>query len=199
MRLFVALEIPERLREELERRARSLRGPLPKARWVRPQAMHLTLSFLGETSPERLPDLHRELADACATATALDLRLQGVGAFPPRGRARVLWTGFAAADGRPCQELARLRTAVARAVERAAGVAPDDRPFHPHVTLARCSPAWPREALERFFGAFGEPPPDAFTVGEAVLFESELGPSGARYQVVRTYPFGGPHGREGTA
>jgi 2'-5' RNA ligase len=191
MRLFVAIEIPEYLRDELDRRARALRGKLPKARWVRPQGMHLTLSFLGETAPERLDELHRELAASCAESEAIGLRLNETGAFPPRGKARVLWAGLAGADGRPSAALARLHTAVAAAVERAAGVVPDSRPFHPHLTLARCSPPWPREALERFLGDFGPLPADAFTVAEGVLFESELRPDGARYRVVGSYPLGG--------
>lgn len=191
MRLFVALELPEHLRDELDRRTHALRGKLPKARWVRPQAMHLTLSFLGETESERLDDLRRELAVACATAVAMELRLHEIGAFPPRGKARVLWAGLAGADGRPSPALAHLRTAVAEAVERAAGVAPETRPFHPHLTLARCAPPWPRDALERFLSDFGALPDEAFTVAEGVLFESELHPAGACYRVVGSYPLGG--------
>ncbi len=192
MRLFVAIEVPLALREELERRVRALRGELPKARWVRPEAMHLTLSFLGETDPELLPDLHRELAGAFAAGAPLTLRLHDVGAFPPRGKARVLWTGIAGGGGEPCEELAALRSEVARAVFRAASVEPDKRRFHPHLTLARCRHPWPRSAVERFREGFGEPPSDAFTVSEGTLFESELHPSGARYRVVGTYPLGGP-------
>lgn len=191
MRLFVALEIPEHLRDELDRRARALRGELPRARWVKPQAMHLTLSFLGETGEDRLAGLDRELAAACATVGPIGLRLQETGAFPPRGKARVLWAGLAGDDGRPSAPLARLHAAVAAAVERAAGVAPETRPFHPHLTLARCSPPWPRSALERFLGGFGAPPDEAFTVAEAALFESELQPTGARYRVVGSHPLGG--------
>lgn len=191
MRLFVALEIPLALRQELERRATALRRDLPKASWVRPEAMHLTLSFLGETDPELLPRLHRELASACGAGAPLTLRLHEVGAFPPHGKARVLWTGLAAPGGEPCPALAALRSEVGRAVFRAASVEPDARPFHPHVTLARCRQPWPWEAVERFREGFGEPPGATFTVGKGTLFESELHPTGARYRVEGTYPLGG--------
>lgn len=191
MRLFVSLEIPEHHRELLDRRARALRGELPKARWMRPQAMHLTLSFLGDTDPGKLPGLHRELAAAGARIAPLHLRLHEIGAFPPRGKVRVLWTGVVTAGERPSTALVRLKTRVAAAVERAAGMAPDGRPFHPHLTLARCSPPWPREALRRFRDAFGPPPAEPFTVNEMVLFESELRSTGARYRVVRAYPLRG--------
>ncbi len=196
MRLFVALEIPATLRCALASRARALAGELPKARWVRPEAMHLTLSFLGETHPQTVPTLHQELAPAFAQAAPLALRLEDAGAFPPRGKARVLWAGLAGADGRASEELADLRSAVARAVQQAASVEPEKRRFHPHLTLARCSPPWRRGAVERFQDAFGDPPDKVFTVEEGVLFESELRPSGARYRVVRAYPLGeaGPPG-----
>ncbi len=196
MRLFVALEIPAPLRSELERRARALAGELPKARWVRPEAMHLTLSFLGETHPQVLPELHHELTGAFAEAAPLALCLREVGAFPPRGKPRVLWTGLVGADRSPSEDLAALRSAVARAVQRAASVEPEKRRFHPHLTLARCSPTWRRDAFERFRDAFGEPPADVFTIEEGVLFESDLRPSGARYRTMRAYPLGkaGPPG-----
>lgn len=188
MRLFVALEIPRTLRDELERRSLSARHGRPKARWVRPEGMHLTLSFLGDTESARLPDLHRELAGAFATEPPIELRIRELGAFPPRGRVRTLWAGIEAVGG---GELAAVQAAVAQAVTRAAGIRPERRPFHPHVTLARCSSPWPRPALEGFTAAFGEPDAESFIVRVGTLFESELRPSGARYRVVREYPLGG--------
>lgn len=191
MRLFVALEIPRHLRDELGERARSSGRGLPKARWVRPEAMHLTLAFLGETAPEVLPGLHRELESAFASAPAFTLRLGTSGVFPPRGKARVIWTAVADGSGGDSEALAALQRTVAEAVRRGASVAPDERPYHPHVTLARCSPPWAHGAVERFLERLGEPPAETFEVEEGFLFESELRPSGARYRVVETYPLGG--------
>lgn len=191
MRMFVALEIPQHLRDELERRARVSSAGLPKARRVRAEAMHLTLAFLGETEEGVLPDLHRELGSAFAGAPVLTLRLGENGVFPPRGKARVIWTGIVEGDGAEPEALSALQPAVAEAVERGASIALDKRPFHPHVTLARCSPPWARGAVERFLEGFGDPPAETFEVEEGVLFESELRPSGARYRVVETYPLGG--------
>lgn len=191
MRLFVALEIPRALRDELDRHCRALRGGLPKARWVRPEAMHLTLRFLGETDPAVLPALHRELEAAFIRVPAFSLRLDEPGVFPPRGKSRVIWTGIAGADGQECEELSSLRDEVAGAVHRGASVEPEKRPFHPHLTLARCSPPWPRGPVERFLESFGESPGEAFPVHEGHLVESELHPSGARYRIVRSYPLGG--------
>ncbi len=208
MRLFVALEVPRNLRDELAKRARDVRADLPKVRWVRPEAMHLTLAFLGETDEGLLPALDRELEPATATVPSFELRLHGLGALPPRGKARVLWAGFAAAGGRraggrrsgdpaaeapePPARLAELQKAVTRAVRQAAGIEPDRRlperrPFRPHLTLARLRPPWGRGSVERFLDAFGELPAEVFRIAEGVLFSSVLHPSGARYQALRRY------------
>lgn len=148
--------------------------------------MHLTLSFLGDTDREDLPNLHRELGTAFAPAAPLELRFADVGAFPPRGKARVLWAGLA--DG---GALIELQKDVAAAVERALDLEPETRPFHPHVTLGRLKPPWSRSRADAFPDAFGEVPGDAFTVSHGTLFESELHSSGARYRVVGTYPLEG--------
>lgn len=187
MRLFVALEIPRSLREDLERRSISARHGRPKARWVRPEGMHLTLSFLGDTDPAKLADLHRELAVAFASEPPIELRIGEVGAFPPRGRVRTLWVGIETLGG---GDLTAVQAEVAQAVARAAGVRPEKRPYHPHLTLARCSSPWSHSALEEFAAAFGEPSGESFVVREGTLFESELRPSGARYRVVKEYPLG---------
>lgn len=186
MRLFVALEVPRGLRDEVFERARRAQAGRPKARWVRPEAMHLTLSFLGETGEGLLPALDAGLEPAAAALRPFELHLDGLGAFPPRGKARVLWVGFAAPAA-----LLELQKAVAKAVEQAAGIAPERRPFHPHLTLARLKDPWGRGSVQRFVDAFGEPPPDVFRVEEGVLFQSELHPSGARYTALRRYRFAG--------
>lgn len=186
MRLFVAIEIPEPVRREIARRVAGLRDRLPRARWVDPEMIHLTLLFLGETPEDRVPALSAKLRDAFARHPLLDVRLYGGGTFPPRRPARVAWVGLEAPE-----ELAAVQAdAVAAAVE-AVGFQPEDRPFRPHVTLARCDPGWPRDAAEKFANAFpGEVGPP-FTVDRGVLMASKLSPRGARYTVVEAFPLEG--------
>ncbi len=194
MRLFVAIEIPSEIQLELERLTAAQRRSLPGARWVKPGAMHLTLAFLGDTDPKRLPELHRELGAAFAAGESMTVRIGGIGAFPPRGRKRVLWTGVEAdadsPEGDEWEGLGGLQAEVAEAVERAAGIEVDRRPYHPHLTLARCKPPWPPAAVERLATAFGEQPVGSFTADHGSLIASELRPSGARYSVVETYALG---------
>jgi 2'-5' RNA ligase len=160
-----------------------LRDRLPRARWADPENIHLTLLFLGETPEDRIPALSAKLREAFAKHAPLTVRLAGGGTFPPQRPARVAWIGLEAPE-----ELQAVQAdAVAAAVE-AAGFEPEERPFKPHVTLARCDPTWPRDAAGKFAAAFpGEIGPP-FIVDRGVLMQSKLSPRGARYSVVESFP-----------
>jgi 2'-5' RNA ligase len=192
MRLFVALEVPEGPRQEAERRVREARRALPPARWVDLASLHLTLLFLGAVADERVDGLAAELARACALRRPFSLRLAGGGTFPPRRPARVAWMGVE--PGAAAPELAALQAGVAAAADAAlagSGYEPEDRTYHPHVTLARCPVPWPRSAAERFAAVVQGPVGEPFEVARAVLVESRLGRGGARYREAASLPFAG--------
>jgi 2'-5' RNA ligase len=184
MRLFVALEIPEPVRREVRRRVAGLRERLPRARWVNPDVLHLTMLFLGEVAPERVAALAERLRSAFALFPELPLRLAGGGTFPAGRPARVAWIGVTAPP-----ELAPLQAAAAQAAREAIGVPePDERPYHPHVTLARCPSPWPRGAAEKFAAAFpGEIGPP-FVATRGVLVDSRLSPRGPSYRDLAELP-----------
>jgi 2'-5' RNA ligase len=186
MRLFVALEVPEPVRREVRRRVAGLRERLPRARWVNPDVLHLTLLFLGEVAPERLAALAEGLRRAFAPFPELPLRLAGGGTFPVGRPARVAWIGVTAPP-----ELAPLQAAAAQAARQAIGAPPaDERSYHPHVTLARCPSPWPRGAAEKFVAAFpGEIGPP-FVAARGVLVESRLSPRGPSYRDLADLPLG---------
>lgn len=200
MRLFVAFELPAALREEIGRRTAELRPTLPPARWVRPEGLHLTLTFLGETDERSLPALGADLAPAFAAAPALTGRLAGGGGFPPGRPARVVWVGVGVAvsgagGGDAGGHLVALQRRVDGAARGALGLAPERRPFSPHVTVARPQPPWPRAAVEAFAGRFAPPLSGAlgepFPLAAGTLIESVLGGvggGGARYRTVDRFP-----------
>lgn len=187
MRLFIALEIPEPVRREVARRVAGLRERLPRARWVDPEMMHLTLAFLGETAPDKVPALAAKLREACAPHPPLALRLAGGGTFPPKRPARVAWIGMQAPE-----DLAVLQAAIVSAAVEAVGFEPEERPFRAHVTLARCDPPWPRDAVEKLTAAFPGEIGQPFVADRIVLMESKLSPKGARYTVVEAFPLEAP-------
>ncbi|HEX5760896.1 MAG TPA: RNA 2',3'-cyclic phosphodiesterase [Thermoanaerobaculia bacterium] len=186
MRLFVAFDLSDAARQEARRRAEALRETLPPARWVDLAGAHLTLVFLGEVPESQLPALTERLAAAFAPHAPLPLRLAGGGTFPPGRSARVAWVGVEAGP-----ELAAVQRAAAAACVEAVGHQPEKRPYHPHVTLARCPTPWPRPAAERFAAAFAGPVGEPWTAAHGTLFESRLSPKGARYTPVAELPLGG--------
>ena len=180
MRRFLAVELPAPTREALAALSERWKG-LGGWRWVRSEALHLTLRFLGEVAPAldlRARDVWRR---AAGTVGPFRLRLSGVGSFPAGRRPRVLWVA--------AHDRGDRLTAVAAALETAArelGFPPAERPFRPHVTVARAA----RGA--RPVAPDDDPwVPQSVEVGEVVLFRSQLEASGARYTALERFPLGG--------
>lgn len=185
LRLFVALDLPDWHRSALARRLAEAAASLPPARWVREENLHLTLAFLGDTDPDRVPELATVLFPAFAAVPRFEAALDGAGTFPPQRPARVAWIGLRAGP-----ELAALQRHVAGSAAEALGGEPETRPFHAHVTVARPRKTWNRQACETFARMGEGLPAEPFTVEEGVLYRSELGPGGSRYSVLQRFPLG---------
>jgi RNA 2',3'-cyclic 3'-phosphodiesterase len=132
VRLFVALSPPPEARQHLAAALASVRTDNDGLRWVEPAAWHLTLAFLGQVEESALPPLTERLGRAARRHSVLHLAFTGAGAFGSRRRARLLWVGVRG-DREPLRRLAGSVDAAARR----AGIATEDRPYRPHLTLAR--------------------------------------------------------------
>src|SRR4051794_342080 len=130
IRSFVAVDVDATTRDAAAALLARLRATGADVAWSRPDALHVTLEFLGSVEPERLTRLAARLADVAAAQPAFTLALRGVGAFPSLARPSVLWIGVDA------PALAILASAVAD-IAAAEGFAREARPFHPHLTLGR--------------------------------------------------------------
>jgi 2'-5' RNA ligase len=176
----------------------SLRAGAPPASWTRPEAWHLTVKFLGDASQEALEGFGRAIETAAGGLSGGDLKSSGPVVFPPSGPPRVLGLGFAPSPG-----LDALR-AVAEAAEGAArrlGLPREDRPYHPHVTLARLKTRWPREAVETFREAARRAAPTfpEWPVRSCVLYASRLDSRGAVHTPLRIWTLGGEAASEAAA
>ena len=181
MRAFVALEMPDRIRDVIRREQRYLKAELPRARWTRPEGQHLTLKFLGETPAEKLERLKKEILDRVGLMPAIAVRLRGAGFFPSARRPKVAWIGGEAEGG----------AAVAAAVNQAAvavGFPGENREWALHLTQARLDHPWPRHAVEKFIEWGRGLDLESFTCREVVLFASELRPGGAVYTSLERFP-----------
>lgn len=186
MRLFVALDLPAALKLTLARLQEDGRRSGISASWPDPEALHLTLAFLGEQPDARLPTVHSALRRAAACQGPFALRTAGLGGFPSPHRARVLTLEL-----EPCVALTALAQGTRQALV-AADIVFDPKPFAPHVTLARLRVPGPAGGLGL------EPRPLSFAVEDMVLFESHLQRGGARHEVLGRFPLAGPAG-EGRA
>ena len=165
-RLFVAIDIPEEIKETLGRLVREL----PVAHWVPADQIHLTLRFIGEVGEQACAAIKGALLGL--SFHSFPLSLQGTGHFPPGRRPRVLWVGMQSSEA-----LLALRQELELALTDV-GIPPDERPFSPHLTLARLRETAPAAVshFELRHGTLDFPP---FEVREVVLYSSVLSNRGA--------------------
>jgi 2'-5' RNA ligase len=184
-RLFIAIDLPEQVKTLLGR----LRVDIPGARWVPAEQLHLTLAFLGDQDAETAARLKTELA--VIQAPGFTLRFSQPGCFPRSSHPRVLWIGL-----EPEPRLTRL-AALLREALLSSGIPLEDRPFTPHITLARLKLPAARE-VAAFLDQRHHQEIPAVEVGKYVLFESRLTPKGAVHTVLEIFPLssGKPVGQE---
>jgi 2'-5' RNA ligase len=178
IRAFIALDLDAGMRAALGRLTADVRHHFAGLRWVRPEGVHLTLRFLGDTSPSQVEQLRESLGAAAARCPRAEVPVGGLGLFPERGSPRVLWLGLELPQ--PMTEL----QAACEASAVAAGFSRETRPFSPHLTLGRWRDRAPRPELPAV-----ELGPVALDT--LVLFRSELRPDGAVYTPEARFELGG--------
>src|SRR5438477_1398956 len=175
MRLFVALDIADEIRQRIARFMEGVSEFAPDPRWVRPESLHVTLKFIGET--ERMEQIRKVLETVASSG--VDLSFRGTGFFPTPRSARVFWIGIEADE-----RLAALAAAIDAALTPL-GIEKESRAYSPHLTLARSGSAKPhREASDKSNRQFahlqeklvGRPVPDfgTMTAHEFFLYQSKL-------------------------
>jgi 2'-5' RNA ligase len=206
MRLFIGVELDERVKSAAADAADTLRTTLKRARvdldarWVEPENLHVTVWFIGEAGEARAAEIRRTLEPRFATP-AFDLHVNGLGAFPPSGPPRVFWLGIAEGAESMGHVYNELRVRLV-----ALGLQPERRPYSPHITVARVrgvrsrfssssknrdltpkagggGQRGVREALEGVSGDCG-----VCRVSAVTLFHSHLSPHGARYEPLLRIP-----------
>jgi len=187
VRLFVALEIPDAVRENLTAQIEELRELSTKVagkrlRWVRPENLHVTLKFIGEVSPTKLDGI-RNMLSAIRSDAPIDLKFHGLGFFPNENHARVLWAGIDASTN-----LTSLAGDIDGTLE-SQGIARERRAFTPHLTLARIEPPGLHENLRACVQRNSAREFGSFQTRKFYLIESMLKPSGTEYTALASFPF----------
>jgi RNA 2',3'-cyclic 3'-phosphodiesterase len=186
MRLFVALDIDDAVRNRIARFVDGVRGFAPDARWVKPESLHVTLKFIGEKSEGDAEKIKQALQSVAADPFEMSFR--GYGFFPGARSARVFWVGIDA--GSTLASLAALVDKTLASLD----IPKEEHVFSPHLTLARGgkgsgSPRWrPGDRSNRIFERLQQklailPPPvfGTITVRSCFLYQSQLSAGGSKY------------------
>jgi 2'-5' RNA ligase len=176
IRTFVAVELPQEIRDRLQQLQDDLRASMPDVRWTKRGNVHLTLKFLGDVQVSRVDAITKALRDIARQFSPFAMSLAGIGAFPNPRRPRIVWVGIEKGADRLI-EIAKLTEASMKRL----GFPRERRPFRPHLTVGRIrhltDPAGMTEALERSeVGELGE-----FIVEKVSLIKSQLDPAGSIY------------------
>ncbi|MFY9559911.1 MAG: RNA 2',3'-cyclic phosphodiesterase [Terriglobales bacterium] len=193
MRIFIGIDLDNDVRAKIARFLDGVRGFAPDARWVRPESLHITLKFIGEQKPERVEAITERLRRVAGNS--IEIRFTGHGFFPTAKAPRVFWIGIHAGS-----ELAELAGGIDAAVAEL-GVSREDRPFSPHLTLARGGggsrspgrlqgdgPNTMVAVLQKRLDGMAGLDFGTMTAHEFVLYQSQLSPGGSKYTKLERFP-----------
>jgi 2'-5' RNA ligase len=199
MRIFIGIDLDPEVRARISRFLEGVESFAPEARWVRPESLHVTLKFIGEQTPEQVESIAERLRRV--ESNAFEIRFTGYGYFPTAKAARVFWIGIQAGP-----QLADLAASIDVAVAEL-GVPREDRPYSPHLTLARGGPGRrsgsPKRqkgetanttfaVLDKRLTAMDDLDFGVTTASEFVLYQSQLSPTGSKYTRLHRFPLRQP-------
>lgn len=184
IRAFLAIPLPDQARTQVLQLARQLAGELPQVRWNRAETLHLTLKFFPAIEEESLEKIGEVMLSVGRFTAPFRVRMKGLGAFPDLDRPWVFWLGI-----EQDQPLRKLHQELDGRLEQI-GLAKDNRPFAPHLTLGRA------RGILRNAGAILTPRQPGLDlelpVDQLILFQSRLLPSGARHLPRKVVRLQGP-------
>ena len=186
IRCFLAIELPKLILRKIEEVQGDFRSTHADVRWVSPEKIHLTLKFFGNIEESRIDPIFNSIEEPVQNTLPFSLKVRGVGAFPHLKNPRVIWVGLV--DG--LEALASLQKETEAQLEKI-GFPPENRPFHPHLTLGRMKSSRGKEELVGRIERHKEEEFGDIQVERVVLFRSDLRPSGPIYTALREMKLGG--------
>jgi len=186
VRSFLAIELPKPILRKIEEVQGDLRLTHADVRWVSPERIHLTLKFFESIEESRIDSIFKSIEEPIQNTLPFSLKVRGVGAFPHLKNPRVIWIGLV--------EEREILTSFQKQIEtqlEKIGFQPENRPFHPHLTLGRMKSSRGKEELVGRMGRHKEVEFGDFKVERVVLFKSDLRPSGPIYTPLRELRLGG--------
>jgi 2'-5' RNA ligase len=186
-RTFIAVDLDSATHDALARLSRRVARALPTARIVNPDTIHMTLAFLGELDDLGVENAIAATREAAAEALPFWLTAGRIGVFGPEHAPRVVWVGIGGQTGK----LRALQRRLTHELEER-GFTPDDKPFAPHLTLARLNTPPDESSRLRLRELLSEPPlrGESWRVEDLRVMRSDLSRTGARYTPLAIIPLG---------
>lgn len=185
MRLFVAMELDERVLAGAAALIDAQRQEVPHARWLTAQQLHVTLSFLGQVDQALVLDVGARLLEVARQLPPFNVRIRGAGGFPNARRPSVVWLGV-----EPDAPILHAMVAELQAAWKELGRSVEARAYHPHLTLARSKQPAGDARLAAVIQALAHTDLGSCAVRDIVLFQSEPSPAGVRYSALLRAPLG---------
>lgn len=192
MRIFVALDLNQAIRELIQKFVEEIRSTAPDARWISSESLHVTLKFIGECPDEKVRQIEASLGSV--QAEPFQVTFSGAGFFPTPRTARVSWAGIEV-----CDALAQLAKTIDKSLT-GTGIPKEDRAFSPHLTLARIrggsgapgrrkddKPNRQFAELQDFLTTHPAPEFGTMTAREFFLYRSELSSKGSQYTKIARF------------
>jgi len=180
MRTFIAIELPNEIRNSLSRLQEQLKTSGADVKWVAPENIHLTLKFLGEVEEKKLEKITQIIEDTCGERNKFQIRIASLGAFPKIDFPRVIWVGLDLGDKETKEIAKELEQNLAKI-----GIPKEDRSFSSHITIGRMRSTLNREKLvQNLRNKLGGQNLE-FCVNKITLFKSTLTPKGPIYEVLK--------------
>jgi RNA 2',3'-cyclic 3'-phosphodiesterase len=184
MRLFIALDITDAIRDRISLFLAGVSGFAPDARWAKPESLHVTLKFIGEQSEPAVEQIKNKLS--AVQSAAAEIQFRGYGFFPTAKSPRVFWIGLQAGP-----QLAALAAQIDDKMA-SLGIPKEDRAFSPHLTLARIAggsgsprrtggPNCSFQRLQERLSGLSTPEFGTMTARDFFLYQSQLSPKGSKY------------------
>jgi 2'-5' RNA ligase len=185
IRSFLAIELPKPILRKIEEIQGDLRSAHADVRWMSPEKIHLTLKFFGNIEESRIDSIFKLIEEPARSTPPFSLKVRGVGAFPSMKSPRVIWLGLVNGS----ESLTSLQKQIETQLEKI-GFQPEDRLFHPHLTLGRMKSSRGKDELGGRMEKHREEEFGDFQVERLILFKSDLKPSGPIYTALREMKLG---------
>lgn len=185
VRSFLAVQLPEKILNKIGEVQKELKSCRADVRWVSPHHIHLTLKFFGNVEEAKIDSIAQSIEEPARSTSPMSITVRGIGAFPGLKSPRVIWLGL--------HDEKKVLVSFQKRLEgefQKIGFQPEDRPFHPHLTLGRMRSNRGKEALVEVMEKFREEELGNFQVERVILFKSDLTPQGPIYTALKEVKLG---------